>query len=175
MLSMKKFLPILLLLIIPACGNHVTPTPPSPPTPIPGPGNGGWVPPVVDTSVSKILAGINEARAGKDLPALVLESHLMSAAKMQSNNMAKLEDLSHTLPVPGEQTMEQRVADCGYTNWIGIAENIAWNYTLENVVQGWLDSPGHYANIMGDYTETGIAVTNDSNGQPYYTQTFGKR
>jgi hypothetical protein len=54
-----------------------------------------------------------------------------------------------------------------------IGENIAWGYadSYMAVMQGWMCSPGHRANIMsGGYNELGTGL--DSR---YYTQDFGAR
>jgi uncharacterized protein YkwD len=57
-----------------------------------------------------------------------------------------------------------------------VGENVAYNYkTSEAALRAWLDSPGHKANIEGDYTHFGIAVTTDaSTGKKYYTNIFAK-
>ncbi len=53
-------------------------------------------------------------------------------------------------------------------------ENVAYGYpTLEEMYQGWYDSPGHYANMFNpDYTHIGIGVAYDDGGAPYGTQNF---
>jgi uncharacterized protein YkwD len=58
-----------------------------------------------------------------------------------------------------------------------VGENIAYNYkTAENAFSAWMDSPGHRANIEGDYTHFGIAVTTDAQtGKKYYTNMFMKK
>jgi MYXO-CTERM domain-containing protein len=55
--------------------------------------------------------------------------------------------------------------DSGY-----VGENIAYGYpdTYIVVMQGWMCSSGHRANIMGDYNELGVGVVST-----YYTQDFG--
>lgn len=62
-----------------------------------------------------------------------------------------------------------RMLQQGYAFQTG-GENIAFGYgTEEEVVNGWLDSPGHCRNIMNpSYTEMGVA--RDGN---YWTQVFG--
>ncbi|UBF24763.1 CAP domain-containing protein [Kovacikia minuta CCNUW1] len=60
-------------------------------------------------------------------------------------------------------------------------ENIAAGYsTPEQVVQGWINSPGHRANLLNpSYTELGIGyyyLANDTgsvNYKSYWTQDFG--
>jgi len=55
-------------------------------------------------------------------------------------------------------------------------QNCGWNYGDANsVAQGWMNSPGHRANILRtDYSEIGVAVAYDSFGTPYYVQVFGR-
>jgi uncharacterized protein YkwD len=57
-----------------------------------------------------------------------------------------------------------------------VGENVAYNYkTSEAAVRAWLESPGHKANIEGDYTHCGIAVSTDpQSGKKYYTNIFVK-
>lgn len=57
-----------------------------------------------------------------------------------------------------------------------VSENIAYNYnTPEAVLNAWLASPSHKANIEGDHTHFGIAVKeNPANGRKYYTNIFAK-
>jgi uncharacterized protein YkwD len=44
------------------------------------------------------------------------------------------------------------------------------------VVQGWMTSKGHRANILNsDVSETGIGIARSSNGGLYYCQVFGRR
>lgn len=58
-----------------------------------------------------------------------------------------------------------------------VAENIAYNYqSAESAMAAWLNSPGHKANIEGDYTHIGISVTVDQvTGKKYYTNMFMKK
>lgn len=57
-----------------------------------------------------------------------------------------------------------------------VGENIAYNYnTPQTAVSAWLNSPGHKANIEGNYTHFGIAIKiNPTNGKKYYTNIFAK-
>ena len=58
-----------------------------------------------------------------------------------------------------------------------VGENIAYNYqTAESAISAWLNSPGHKANIEGDYTHLGISITVDeTTGKKYYTNMFIKK
>lgn len=57
-----------------------------------------------------------------------------------------------------------------------VSENIAYNYnTPEAVLNAWLASPSHKANIEGNHTHFGIAIKeNPVNGRKYYTNIFAK-
>ncbi len=53
------------------------------------------------------------------------------------------------------------------------AENVAYGQmSAEEVVDGWLHSPGHRQNIEGDYNLTGIGVAQNKDGVIYFTQIF---
>ena len=53
------------------------------------------------------------------------------------------------------------------------AENVAYGQmSAEEVVDGWLHSPGHKANIEGNYNLTGIGVAQSRDGVLYFTQLF---
>ena len=57
-----------------------------------------------------------------------------------------------------------------------VSENIAYNYnTPQSVLDAWLASPTHKANIEGNHTHFGIAIKeNPVNGRKYYTNIFAK-
>lgn len=56
-----------------------------------------------------------------------------------------------------------------------VAENVAsGSMSANEVVDGWLQSPGHKRNIEGDFTLTGIGVAKNDKNVIYYTQIFSK-
>jgi uncharacterized protein YkwD len=57
-----------------------------------------------------------------------------------------------------------------------VGENVAYNYsTAQAAFDAWLSSPGHKANIEGDFNHFGIAIRiNPANGANYYTNIFVK-
>ncbi len=75
--------------------------------------------------------------------------------------------------------MKERIENYDYT-WRTLAENIAagtFTNTAEKVVQQWLDSDGHCANLMSDsFTEVGMAMIykEDSKYSYYWNQNFGR-
>ncbi|MEX6689748.1 CAP domain-containing protein [Danxiaibacter flavus] len=53
------------------------------------------------------------------------------------------------------------------------AENVAHGkLNARQVVDGWLNSPGHKKNIEGNYTLTGIGVAQGNRGEIFFTQLF---
>jgi uncharacterized protein YkwD len=62
--------------------------------------------------------------------------------------------------------------DAGF---LGAGENVAVNSGFDDpvgtAVAGWLDSPGHHENIVGDWTHAGVGIATDGE-QYYFTQLF---
>ena len=58
-----------------------------------------------------------------------------------------------------------------------VSENIAYNYlSPQAALDAWLNSPGHKANIEGDFTDFGISIsTDEATGKIYYTNMFIKK
>jgi uncharacterized protein YkwD len=106
-------------------------------------------------------------------PPLKLVAALSDAALKHSRDMAAHDELRHE----GEDgsTPAMRVSATGY-RWSTVGENVAAGpLTAVDVVNGWLGSPGHCANIMNPrFTEMGEAWIKrvDSSYGIYWTQVF---
>lgn len=98
---------------------------------------------------------------------LRLEGRLSAAAQAHSEDMRAMGTLSH-VGSDGSSVVE-RAERQGY-QWSKLAENVAWGYeAVEEVVAGWLSSPGHCRNIMNpDYEELGVGLAGT-----FWTQVFG--
>lgn len=132
----------------------------------------------------EILLEVNEARArprscGNDYfaaaPPLTWNPALGDAALAHSLDMATLRYFNHEAK-DGSQATERAVR-AGYS-WRRIGENIAFGQrSPQEAVAGWLDSPGHCANIMNrGFTEMGAAyglTPSQQTGIVYWTQVFG--
>ncbi|MCC7415692.1 MAG: hypothetical protein IT176_01015 [Acidobacteria bacterium] len=118
---------------------------------------------------------INQYRAGKGLSQLAVSQPLQASSVWKSLHMAGYGYFAHDDPAPPVgRSASQRARDCGYGgSWWG--ENIAWGYTsAQAVVNGWLGSSGHRANIENpNFTSTGVGVAANASGQLYWTQNFG--
>jgi hypothetical protein len=74
------------------------------------------------------------------------------------------------------RTFDQRIVAAGYANYSSLAENIAYAYgspDAARVYGMWKNSSGHYANMMGDFSDAGLGVYS-KNGYTYYTLDLGK-
>ena len=132
-----------------------------------------------------ILDGVNAARAAgrtcgtekyPPAPPLRWNSMLGSAALVHSRDMAAQRYFSHTAK-DGSLT-GARSQRAGYA-WQRIGENIAFGQNSpQAVLDTWLNSPGHCANIMNpDFTEMGAGYGLTAEQRPgvvYWTQVLGK-
>lgn len=100
-------------------------------------------------------------------PALRWNSPLTAAAYRHSSDMARRDFFSHT--GSDGSTLGSRVTAAGYA-WSGVAENIAAGQrSVRSVVDGWMASPGHCANIMSaTYRDVGLACVRNA-GSRYGT------
>lgn len=98
---------------------------------------------------------------------------LEQAAQAHSEDMATNDFLSHT--GSDGSSVSERVTVEGYA-WRAVGENVAEGYASPaDVINGWLDSAGHCANIMNpDFTEFGAARIDSSSadGRSFWTQVF---
>jgi hypothetical protein len=128
--------------------------------------------------IDRVLELTNLERAKAGLKPLTLNNQLAQAAQGHSDNMAADDFFSHT-GADGSD-LGDRVRDSGY-QYLRTGENIAaGQQTAEGVVSGWMNSPGHRANILNpNFTEIGIGyefLENDRgsvNYNHYWTQVFG--
>jgi uncharacterized protein YkwD len=118
---------------------------------------------------ARIVQLVNSERAKVGCPALTLNSALTKAAQAHSADMAVHQNMSHTGSdgsSPGD-----RITGAGYA-WSAYGENVAYGYaTPEDVMAGWMASPGHRANILNcSFKEIGVGYAQQGN---YWTQDFG--
>jgi len=101
-------------------------------------------------------------------PALAWNSQLTQAADAHSQDMAAKNYFSHTSA--DGRTLADRINATGYA-WSGIGENIAAGYSTVNIVMdGWMSSDGHCANIMSpNFTAVGLACVPGTTSSTYST------
>ena len=120
-----------------------------------------------------ILTMTNEARASAGVAPLAMDPALNEVAQAHAVDMAVRDFFSHVNP-DGESPFDRLVAAGIDFSWAG--ENIAWYPSAESAVVGWINSPGHYANMVNaNFRKIGIGVYKldpESAGNFYYVQVF---
>ncbi|WP_257623742.1 CAP domain-containing protein, partial [Streptomyces griseus] len=119
---------------------------------------------------SEVLALVNEERAKVGCSPLSTSAPLTSLAQNFSEDMAARGFFDHT--DPDGDTPWDRAAQAGVQG-LG-AENIARGQAdARAVMEGWMNSEGHRANILNcDYKTIGIGV-HEGSGGPWWVQNFG--
>lgn len=117
---------------------------------------------------SQVIALVNEIRAQNGLSALTENWQLSRVARYKSQDMADRGYFSHNSPTYGSPF--QMMKQFGIT-YRSAGENIAKGYsTAQAVVNAWMNSPGHRANILNSsYTQIGVGYVSDGN---HWTQMF---
>ena len=125
----------------------------------------------------RVVELVNQHRAARGLSQLTVTTPLTNAAIWKSRHMAKYVYMAHADPAPPvARSVGDRLLACGYpASSAGWGENIAYGYTsADAVMQGWLNSPGHRANIENpSYRAIGVGAAASSTGRLYWTQEFG--
>lgn len=128
--------------------------------------------------IDEVVSLTNDYRILEGLQPLTLNNSLSNAAQTHSQDMAYNDFFSHTGSTG--TTVSDRTTSAGYDSYY-VGENIAAGHiTAEQVVQGWMNSPGHRENILNpNYTEIGVGYyylendTGEVNYSRYWAQNFG--
>ena len=112
---------------------------------------------------------VNKERAKEGLPALKMDASVSKAALVR----AKETELSFSHTRPDGRGFNTALTEQG-VKFRGAGENIAWGQkSPEEVMKGWMNSPGHRANIMNSkYTTIGVGYYQNAKGTNYWTQLF---
>ncbi|MGW0830328.1 CAP domain-containing protein [Streptomyces prunicolor] len=123
-------------------------------------------------TADRVVELTNAERARAGLRALAVDPLLAAAAQAHSTDMVARAFYSHTSP-DGSQPWDRAAAAGARRRTIG--ENIACGQrTPAEVVEGWMNSPGHRANILKpDFTHIGIGFAGGGQMGTYWTQLFG--
>ena len=142
------------------------PTPTTPATPGTGAG--------LSATESAVLDLVNAQRAGAGCKPLAVNATLVTVARAHSTDMATRGFFSHDNP-DGLSPFD-RMRRAGY-NGSTMGENIAAGYaTAAAVMDAWMKSPGHRANILNcRFAEIGIGYAAGGPYRTYWTQDFGTR
>jgi uncharacterized protein YkwD len=124
--------------------------------------------PAASGPADQVVALVNDVRAGVGCQPLTVDDKLTAAAQLHAEDMAARDYMDHVSPEGMDP--QDRAAAQGFTDPVG--ENIAMGYPdAQAVMDGWMNSPGHRANIENcDYQTIGVGVDGDG---WYWAQEFG--
>lgn len=122
----------------------------------------------VNAFEQEVVKLTNAERTKAGLKALQTDDKLMAAAREKSQDMQSKKYFSHTSPTFGSPFDRMKALGITYKS---AGENIAQGQrSPQEVVQAWMDSPGHRANILNaNYTHIGVGYVKSGN---YWTQQF---
>lgn len=118
----------------------------------------------------EVVLLVNQARSNYGLKPLKIDYSVSKVARLKSEDMKKKLYFSHTSPTYGSPFDMLKQFGISYKR---AGENIAKGQkTPKDVVNAWLNSEGHRANILSkNFTHIGVGVAKKGN-TPYWTQLF---
>ncbi len=110
-----------------------------------------------------MLAKINAERTSRGLNALSSHGTLVSHARQHSVDMAATDSIWHTKNLGGVTS-----------GWSRIGENVGRGPSVNSLHRAFMNSSGHKANILGDFTHAGVGTHVTEAGMMYVTVVFMK-
>lgn len=158
------------LLLALGCGGTARTLPTRPEAPIRVPLRLDDAPPPPDDLAADLLERHNRIRIDRDLPPLSYSPKLTQAAREQVSGMIAMGKIRHK-GTDGSKPSD-RVERAGY-RFVTVGENVASGQeTAEEVMEGWMNSPGHKRNILGEFRELGASKAEDDEGLAYWCVVF---
>jgi uncharacterized protein YkwD len=113
--------------------------------------------PTLPAEVSAFISGMNAHRVSVGCGELSWNGEVAQVAQAHSQDMVERDYFAHTSP-DGDSPFD-RLNEAG-VSWSSAAENIAYGFTTgESVLNAWLNSSGHRANIENcNLTEHGVGL-----------------
>lgn len=97
---------------------------------------------------STFVSLINASRASSGLGPLAMDPSLSNIARGHSSQMAAAGNIFHTADL----------AHATPGGWQTLGENVGMGPRVDTLHQAFMQSPGHRANVMGDYDRVGIGI-----------------
>ncbi|TMW56084.1 hypothetical protein Poli38472_008732 [Pythium oligandrum] len=120
--------------------------------------------------MKEMLDAVNAERAKAGLGPFCYNSKLNAAAQKHSEDQARNNRMTHDGSDGAD--MAARASREGY-KWQGLGENVAAGQrSVADVMNSWMNSDGHRANILGGSSHFGMGYSKGSD-TPYWTQDFG--
>lgn len=111
---------------------------------------------------AQFVAQLNGIRAGRGLPSLRFDGQLTGLARGHAQTMANAGHIFHANPISAGVTQP----------WIKLGENVGTGPSVAPIMQAFVNSPSHFANIVDPaFTHVGVGVVWAGN-QMYTTHRF---
>jgi uncharacterized protein YkwD len=124
-----------------------------------------------EAACDEVVKAHNRLRAARKLPRLAVSSKLTAAAQRHAKDMAAHEKMVHK-GSDGSSPIDRIKAE-GYL-YRRAGENIAaGRFNTERLMKAWVDSPHHKQNILGSFSQIGVACATGESGKRYWCVTFG--
>ena len=119
--------------------------------------------------IRQVVNLVNAERAKEGLAPLTIDIKVQAAAQVRARECEQ--SFSHTRPNGSSFATALKEQNVSYRS---AGENIAWGQrSPEEVMKGWMNSPGHRANIMNpNFTTIGVGYYQNANGTNYWCQLF---
>lgn len=128
---------------------------------------------------------LNEQRAANGLAPLTTSTPLTTTAQRYAEYMVSQDHFAHQDESGGNVVDRVLATDPALADrWLVLGENLGWGTydlaTPRSMVQGWMNSPTHRANILyADFDQIGVGITPGApqpgeSGALTYTTVFGK-
>jgi uncharacterized protein YkwD len=119
----------------------------------------------------EVVKAHNRIRTEAKRPALAISSKLQAAAERHARDMAAQDKMTHKGSDGSSPII--RITDEGYP-YRRAGENIAaGRFSTERLMKGWMESPHHKRNILGSFSQIGVACATAESGKRYWCVTFG--
>ena len=125
------------------------------------------------TMAKVIHKKINHERTRHGLPPLSWDDRITGIALEKCLQMAKSKITDHEGFKDRIQSIARSIRGVKYCGE-NVGSNVAQLNPSNAMVKGWIDSQGHYENLMGDFHLTAVAAHQATDGKYYFTQIFVK-
>ena len=123
-----------------------------------------------DAITSTIYNGVNGVRRANGLGGLGWNARLACLATEWSGVMAGQGRLAH-------RDLQATIYSPGFETYTGLAENVyvgPGGSSGDMIHNAWVNSPGHYGNIVGPYDAFGAGYARGADGRLWATENFGR-
>lgn len=111
---------------------------------------------------------VNHARGQAGLAGLTRDTAADAVARSWSGRMAQSGSLAHNPSLASD--VDRMVT----TQWTRLGENVGVGWDVPGLHAAFMNSPGHRANVLGDFNRVGIGVVRNPDGRLWVTFVFIK-